>query len=112
MTPLAETLADRLASILAADDGSIDSSEDAIIKDVVRLIDDHDAAAAALAIGPIPADAEAGFVIEGAIRRALREMRHDTACYGDIVANWPDEKIDRMAAGLCIRLGREWFGVC
>lgn len=112
MTPRAETLADRLARHLATKDGSIDSSDDAIELAVVHLVDRVDELEEAEAIGPVPADAEAGFMVEGSLRRALRLIRHEHHFYGHLMDGWSDERIDRLAAALAQCLGREWFGVC
>lgn len=111
MTPRAETLGDRLLRVL---DHSVvpqkPTNDDEVLGAVVDLLDRLDELEDAKAIGPVPADAEAGFMVEGSLRRALREMRHDTRYYGDLAHQWSDERIDRMAAGLAQCLGREWFG--
>lgn len=115
MTPRAETLADILADILAdvLDDshvGERPTTDDQIVQAVIRLVDKHDTATFDAAIGPKHADD--GDMIGGSLRRALREMRHDTSYYGDLVADWSDERINAFADGLCNVLQREWFGVC
>lgn len=110
MTSPAEPLNIRLARVLAADDDSIDSSADAIVRQVIDLVDALADSEAEAAVGGTPADV--GSMVEASLRRAFREIRHDRTFYGNLCAGWSDERIDRFATALCVPLGRDWFGVC
>lgn len=111
MTPRAETLGDQLVRVL---NHSVvtkpPTTDDEVLGVVIDLLDRLDEREEAVAIGPVPADAEAGLMVQGSLRRALHLIRRDTRYYGDLAHEWSDERIDRMAAGLAECVGREWFG--